>query len=388
LLGLIKVLTKSANFQIRAVQTPADSELFLDVPARVYANDPRWVPPIRSSIAKQFEPSNPFFQYGKLQQFIALSEETGSPQPIGRIVAAVNQRLNEREGKNLGLFGFFECVSDFDVAQALLETASQWLREQGMTVARGPIDLSTHNNCLFLVDGFDSPPMVMTSYNPTYYPEFIEQDGWHKAKDAYGYDFLLDKALPLEFEKAYRIACKSGVSFRPIRTKGKAFEEDALSLYHLLNTTFSNNWSFTPRTEAEFLEEAKSLQSLVDPDVFPIAEYNGEMIGCFMGLPDYNIALKHIEGKLNWLGILKFLWYRRQIDQGRVIVVCSLPEYRRKMVPLALIYLGMQGGIQKGKPYKRAELSWVYEDNFPSRKLIEAAGGKIYKTYRIYEKAL
>lgn len=382
------MLTKSANFQIRAVQTPADSELFLDVPARVYANDPRWVPPIRSSIAKQFEPSNPFFQYGKLQQFIALSEETGSPQPIGRIVAAVNQRLNEREGKNLGLFGFFECVSDFDVAQALLETASQWLREQGMTVARGPIDLSTHNNCLFLVDGFDSPPMVMTSYNPTYYPEFIEQDGWHKAKDAYGYDFLLDKALPLEFEKAYRIACKSGVSFRPIRTKGKAFEEDALSLYHLLNTTFSNNWSFTPRTEAEFLEEAKSLQSLVDPDVFPIAEYNGEMIGCFMGLPDYNIALKHIEGKLNWLGILKFLWYRRQIDQGRVIVVCSLPEYRRKMVPLALIYLGMQGGIQKGKPYKRAELSWVYEDNFPSRKLIEAAGGKIYKTYRIYEKAL
>jgi hypothetical protein len=112
------------------------------------------------------------------------------------------------------------------------------------------------------------------------------------------------------------------------------------------------------------------------------------MVGCFMGLPDYNIPLKQVRGKLNGLGILKFLWYRRQIDQGRVIVICSLPEYRRKMVPLALIYLGMQGGIQKGKPYKRAELSWVYEDNVPSRKLIEASGGKIYKTYRIYEKAL
>jgi hypothetical protein len=381
------VLTKSSTFQIRTVTTPADKELFLDVPARVYANDPHWVPPIRSSIAKQFEPSNPFFQYGKLQQFIALSEES-SPQPLGRIVAAVNQRLNEREGKNIGLFGFFECISDFDVAQALLETASQWLREQGMTVVRGPIDLSTHNSCLFLVDGFELSPMIMTSYNPIYYPQFLEQAGWYKAKDAYGYNFPLDKPLPSEFEKAYRIACKSGVSFRPIRTKGEAFDEDALSLYRLLNTTFSNNWSFTPRTESEFLEEAKSLQSLVDPDVFPVAEYNGEMIGCFMGLPDYNIALKHIAGKLNWLGILKFLWYRRQIDQGRVIVVCSLPDYRRKMVPLALIYLGMQGGIKKGKPYKRAELSWVYEDNYPSRKLIEAAGGKIYKTYRIYEKAL
>lgn len=380
------MLTKS-SIQIRTVTTPADKELFLDVPARVYANDPHWVPPIRSSIAKQFELGNPFFQYGKLQQFIALSEES-SPQPLGRIVAAVNQRLNEREGKNVGLFGFFECISDFDVAQALLKTASVWLREQGMTVVRGPIDLSTHNSCLFLVDGFESPPMLMTSYNPTYYPQFLEQDGWYKAKDAYGYDFPLDKPLPTEFEKAYRIACKSGVSFRPIRIKGKAFDEDALSLYRLLNTTFSNNWSFTPRTESEFLEEAKSLQSLVDPDVFPVAEYNGEMIGCFMGLPDYNIALKHVGGKLNWLGILKFLWYRRQIDQGRVIVVCSLPEYRRKMVPLALIYLGMQGGIKKGKPYKRAELSWVYEDNYPSRKLIEAAGGKIYKTYRIYEKAL
>ena len=380
------MLTKT-SIQVRTVTTPADKELFLDVPARVYANDPHWVPPIRSSIAKQFEPSNPFFQYGKLQQFIALSEES-SPQPLGRIVAAVNQRLNEREGKNVGLFGFFECISDFDVAQALLETASVWLREQGMTVVRGPIDLSTHNSCLFLVDGFESPPMIMTSYNPSYYPQFLEQAGWYKAKDAYAYDFPLDKPLPTEFEKAYRIACKSGVNFRPIRIKGEAFDEDALGLYRLLNTTFSNNWSFTPRTESEFLEEAKSLQSLVDPDVFPVAEYNGEMIGCFMGLPNYNIALKHIAGKLNWLGILKFLWYRRQIDQGRVIVVCSLPEYRRKMVPLALIYLGMQGGIKKGKPYKRAELSWVYEDNYPSRKLIEAAGGKIYKTYRIYEKAL
>jgi hypothetical protein len=373
---------------IRAVSTPADQEMFLDVPARVYANDPHWVPPLRSDIAKQLAPTNPFFEYGKLQQFIALDSSQKKPQAIGRIVAAVNQRLIEREGKKIGLVGFFECVADFAIAQSLLDAACEWLREQGMALARGPIDLSTHNNCLFLVDGFDSPPVVMTSYNPPYYPKFLEQNGWHKAKDAYAYDLPLDKPLPDEFEKAYRIASKSGITFRPIRTKGEEFAQDVRSLYYLLNTTFANNWSFTPRTEAEFLEEAKALQSLVDPDVFPIAEYNGEMVGCFMALPDYNIPLKHVGGKLNALGILKFIWYRRQIDQARVIVICSLPEYRRKMVSLALIYLGMQGGIQKGKPYKRAELSWVYEDNFPSRKLIEASGGKIYKTYRIYEKKL
>jgi len=382
------VLEETANFQIRAVTTSADREMFLDVPERVYANDPNWVPPIRSSIAKQFAPSNPFFEYGKLQQFIAISQGTNRAEAVGRIVAAVNNRLIDREGNKVGLFGFFECLEDLAIAQSLLNTACNWLREQGMTVARGPIDLSTHNNCLFLVEGFDSPPMVMMPYNPSYYPEFIERDGWHKAKDAYAYNFPLDKPLPTEFEKAYRVACKSGVTFRPLRTKGKEFEQDCLSLYNLFTRAFANNWSSTPRSEEEFLEEAKDLQSLVDPDVFPVAEYNGEMIGFFMGLPDYNIPLQHVKGKLNWLGIIKFLWYRRQIDRGRVIAICSLPEYRRKMVPLALIYLGMQGGIQKGKPYKRAELSWVYEDNFPSRKLIEASGGKIYKTYRIYAKTL
>jgi hypothetical protein len=388
--------TKSLSAEIRAVSTPADLEMFLDVPSRVYVNDPNWVPPLRSDVAKQFAPTNPFFQYGTLQQFIALSplegRESGSKIqnsiPVGRIVAAVNQRLIEREGQTIGLFGFFECVSDFAIAQSLLNAAQEWLREQGMTRVRGPIDLSTHNNCLFLVDGFDSPPMVMMPYNPPYYLEYLERDGWQKAKDAYAYNFPLDKPLPPEFERAYRIACKSGINFRLLRTQGEGFEQDCISLYHLFTRTFSNNWSSTPRTQEEFLEEGKALQSLVDPDVFPIAEYNGEMIGFCMGLPDYNIPLKQVGGKLNWLGILKFLWYRRQIDQGRVIAICSLPEYRRKMVPLALIYLGMQGGIKKGKPDKRAELSWVYEDNFPSRKLIEAAGGKIYKTYRIYEKAL
>lgn len=374
----------SQSLQVRPVTTEADQELFLAVPAIVYAHDPQWVAPLRSDVAKKFAATNPFFEYGQLQQFIALD----AARPIGRIVAAVNHRLIEKEGQTVGLFGFFECVDDFNVAQALFDAACDWLRQQGMTRVRGPIDLSTHNSCLLLVDGFDSPPMVMMPYNPAYYPAFVERAGWQKAKDAYAYNFRLDRPLPSEFEKAYRIACKSGVTFRPLHIKGEAFEQDCRSIYQLFTKAFAGNWSSTPRTEAEFLEEARSLQDLVDPDVFPIAEYNGEMIGFFMGLPDYNIPLRQVKGKLDLWGILKFLWYRRQINQGRVIAICSLPEFRRKMVPLALIYLGMQGGMKKGKPYQRAELSWVFEDNSPSRRLIEASGGQIYKTYRIYEKAL
>jgi hypothetical protein len=380
------VAAPSTSIEIRPVTTAAETEWFLDLPAQIYKNDPNWVPPLRSSIAKQLAPNNTFFQYGRIQSFLALVP--GTQQVVGRIVAAVNDRLIQRENQNIGLFGYFECIDDFAVAEALFAAACDWLKQQGMAIARGPIDLSTHNNCLMLIDGFDSPPMVMMPYNPAYYPQFMEQDGWHKAKDAYAYDLSLDTALSEEFAKSYRIACKSGVTFRPLRLKGEGFEQDCIALYNLFTKAFAGNWSSTPRTQEEFLEEAKDLQSLVDPEIFPIAEYEGEMIGFWMALPNYNIALKHINGKLNWLGILKFLWYRRQIDQGRVIAVCSLPEYRRKLVPLALIYLGMKGGVEKRKPYKRAELSWVFEDNMPSRKLIEASGGKIYKTYRIYEKAL
>ncbi|MBD3881620.1 hypothetical protein IFO70_07625 [Phormidium tenue FACHB-886] len=372
--------------QIRAVTTVTDAERFLDVPAKVYAGDPNWVPPLRSSIAKQFKPENPFLQYGRLQQFIAL--KPGTDEAIGRIVAAVNDRLVEREGRKVGLFGFFECIDDFAVAQGLLQAACQWLREQDMELARGPIDLSTHINCLFLVDGFDSPPMVMMPYNPPYYPQFVEQDGWQKAKDAYAYDFPLDKPLPDEFEKAHNIALKSGVTFRSIHVKGEAFRQDATKMYYLFTKMFANNFSSTPRTLEDFLEEANDLQTVIDRDAVLLAEYNGELVGFFMGLPDYNIPLKHVNGKLNWLGTLKFLWYRRQIDQGRVLIICSLPEFRRKMVPLGLIYLGLRGTQKKGKPYKRAELGYVYEDNAASRKLVEASGGKIYKTYRIYEKSL
>ncbi len=391
---MVQAPEQSTAMQVQAVSTNADLQLFFGVPQRVYANDPNWVQPLRSSIAKQLDSSNPFYTYGSFQAFIALKgDESGKQTPVGRIVAAVNRRLIEREGQNVGLFGYFECIEDLEVAKALFSAAEDWLRSQGMATIRGPIDLSTHNNCLMLVDGFDSPPMVMMPYNPSYYPQFMEQQGWHKAKDAYAYDISIDmrdedQPLPEKFKKAYERSLNLGITYRPIRTKGEGFEQDCRAIYDLFTKAFSNNWSSTPRTEEEFLEEAKDLQTLVDPDVFPIAEHNGEMVGFWMALPDYNIALKHVNGKLDWCGIVKFLWYRRKIDQGRVIAICSLPDYRRKFVPLGLIYLGMMGGTKKGKPYKRAELSWVFEDNWPSRKLIEASGGTIQKTYRIYEKSL
>mgnify|MGYP001026424964 FL=1 len=368
---------------IRPVASEGDRHRFLEVPQLVYRDDPNWVPPLKASIAAQLSPQdNPFLSYGEFQGFLALNDQG---QAIGRIVAAVNQHLIEREGKRIGLFGYFECIEEFAAAEQLFEAALSWLGDRHIEVVRGPINLSTHNNCLFLVEGFDRPPMMMMPYNPPYYPQWLEQMGWLKAKDAYAYDFPM-KPLSDKFEKAYRIALKSGVTFRPIRTKGEGFEKDVRSLYQLFTQAFANNWSSTPRTEADFLEEAQQLKNLVDSAIFPIAEDNGQMVGFFMGLPDYNIALKQVNGTLNFWGLLKFLWYRRQIKQARMITLCALPEYRRKMVPLALVYLTMKGGEKRG--YQRAELSWIWQDNHPSRRITEASGGVIAQTYRVYEKQL
>ncbi|MDR9402448.1 MAG: GNAT family N-acetyltransferase [Halothece sp. Uz-M2-17] len=375
------MVTSQTNVTIQPVTTPAEKEQFIKVPWQVYKNDPNWVPPLKSETEKELSSENPFNDYGRFQAFIALN---AGKTAVGRIVAAVNDRLLAKEGQNIGFFGFFECIEDQAVANALFEAAETWLREQGMIAMRGPIDLSTHNNCLWLVDGFDSPPKIMMPYNPPYYENFILARGGEIAKTAYAYHLPLQGGLGEKFARAYRIASRSGIRFRPFNTKGDAFEADVSQIYELFNLLFEDSWSSTPRTKEEFMAQARSLQDLVDPDIFPIAEYNGEMIGFFMALPDYNVALKHVNGKLNWWGILKFLWYRRQIKQGRVLVICCRPEYRRKMVPLALIH----AAFQQGKSYHNAELSWVYDDNSPSRRLIEETGAKIYKTYRMYEKAL
>jgi GNAT superfamily N-acetyltransferase len=375
------VVTSQTNFTIKSVTTPAEQEAFLNLPWRVYQSDPNWVPPLKSDIDRQLSAENPFCRYGKFQQLIALNAEK---QAVGRIVAAVNERLIAKEGQNIGFFGFFECIEDQAVADALLDAAETWLREQGMTLMRGPIDLSTHNNCLWLVDGFDSPPQIMMPYNPSYYEDFILARGGELAKTAYAYLLRLDQGLDDKFARAYRVASRSGITFRPLQTKGEAFQADVAKLYDLFNRTFSESWSSTPRTEEEFMAQARSLQDLVDPDIFPVAEDNGEMVGFFMALPNYNVPLKQVNGKLNGWGMLKFLWYRRQIKTARVIVICCLPEYRRKMVPLALIYKA----FQQGQAYQSAELSWVYADNSPSRRLIEETGATIYKTYRMYEKKL
>ncbi|WNZ27124.1 hypothetical protein HJG54_29885 [Leptolyngbya sp. NK1-12] len=378
------------QIEIRCVETPQDQQAFIDLPRLIYQNDRNWVPALDSTVAEIFDSNHPFFEYGEMECFLAFRHN----QLVGRVASVINRRLIALEGKKVGLFGFFECFEDLTVAQALLEAVQQWLRDRGIEVVRGPIDLSTDQRCLFLIDGFDSPPMFNTAYNPPYYPKFLEQLGWYKAKDAVAYILDVNSAPSKALSRGYEIAKKSGLTFRHINIASEYFESECRQIYHLSKISYSNrngSWNYNPSTEAEFLRNAQQLRSLIDPNCIWIAEdptKDKEMVGAIIGIPDYNLVLRHLNGRLNWCSQLKFLWYRRMIDQGRVILIASRPDYRHKMVPLALIYLILTNHSQSYKKYRRAELSWVWEDNLPSRKLIEISGGKVYKTYRLYEKAL
>lgn len=374
------------KFTIKPVTNSQEMSAFLDVPKKVYANDTNWVPPLNSSIKKELGEDSSFLEYGEFAKFIAISET--SQEVLGRIVAAINHKLIAKENKQVGIFGYFECVNDYQIAEALLETACNWMGDRQIVMVRGPINLSTHNSCMFLADGFDSPPTMMMPYNPPYYPEFILRHGWTKVKEAYAYLLPLNQSLPAKFKKAYQICCKSGITFRSINLKEEGWKKDCEQIYQYMTQGFSQSWSYTPWTREEFFQEAEDLRSVVDTDIFIIAEDKDQMVGFCFALPDYNLALKHVNGKLDWLGIIKLLWYRRQINRARVSTIFSLPEYRRQMVSLSIIYLLMEQGTKAGKKYQEAELSWVWQDNLPSRKLTEASGAKLHKTYHIYEKLL
>lgn len=374
------------NIHVRKVENSSDLRRFERVPDVIYRDDPNWVPDMPRAIKGQLGPQSKFLQYGRFQAFIA---ETDTGELLGRIVASVNSRLCAKEGKQVGSFGYFETINDNDVSDALFRAATRWLKEQGCVLGRGPIDLSTHIGGLTLVDGFDDPAYIRMPYNPRYYPSLIERAGWHGVRDAFAFDFTMEPLAPA-FERAYRLAQRAGITFRPVHTKGEAMRSDLRAIHGIFATSFEDNWSATERDVAEFVDEAAQMRHIIDPKLFPVAEFNGTVVGFWLGLPDINQALRASRGWPAPLVFAHLLWKRRSLDTARVLAVAILPEFQKPRFALgpALVYLGMDGGASGGHPYQRAELSWVWEDNARSLGLIRGASGRHYKTYRMYERTL
>ncbi len=280
--------------------------------------------------------------------------------------------------------GFFECINDSTVSGALLSRVQNELKNQGMETMRGPMNFSTNEECGFLIEGFDSPPMLMMPYNLPYYNDLMTAFGMSKSKDLHAYIYDMQEELPEKVLRVAALAERKGITVRTIDKKN--FMADMKIFQNVYNSAWEKNWGFIPISDEELAYSAGRLKPLAVPDLTLIAEKDGEPIG-FLGLiPDFNFVLRHMGGRLNPITILKALYYSRKITDLRLLLYGIKPEYRNRGVDALLFKVGHKN-IKKGG-YKRIEFSWILEDNVSVIRICEMFGATMYKRYRIYEKAI
>lgn len=356
---------------------------FIAFPWKVYQGNANWVPPLVKDMQFVLGGKNPFFHHAAAACFLAWKDR----EVVGRIAAIVDRNHINIHKEQTGFFGFFECLPDVTVAQALLDAAAAWLRERDIEIMRGPMNPSTNDECGFLLEGFDSPPMIMMPYTPPYYLDYMESCGLKKSKDLYAYiSVIKDVSSGKRLEKLAS-ALKSrfpGLVVRPADIKN--FKQELSAVKDIYNSAWSHNWGFVPMTDEEIESMAKRLKPLIVPDLLLMAEVNKRPIGFYMAIPDYNQVLKRMNGKQGPLEIVKFLWYSRKITDIRVMTLGIKEEYRKRGIEGLLYLESFKAAMRRG--YERAEMSWVLEDNVSMQRGCEFMGGKLYKKYRVYEKRI
>jgi hypothetical protein len=368
--------------RVEPVRTSRDLHRFVTLPWKLYADDPAWVPPLIGETKKIFDPEkNPFFRHGEMQAYLALRDET----VVGRIAAIRNRNHEEFHGEATGFFGFFESVDDVEVARGLLETVKEYLRSRHLDTMLGPVNPTTNDECGVLVDGFEHPPAVMMTHSPPYYDGLLKRAGVEKAKDLLAF-LMHDEGMPERLVRGAKIARKRNpdVVVRPMDKK--RFRAEVEIFRRIYNAAWERNWGFVPMTDPEIDHMADQLKQIVDPGLVRIAEKNGEPIGVALGLPDVNQALRHANGRLFPLGLLKILWHSRRIDLARFAVLGLLPEHRRSGVDVLLYHDLFAYGTSHG--FHRGEFSWILEDNEAIVRPLRSMGAEVYKTYRLYRAAV
>ncbi len=373
----------SSDVTIKPVQNKKELMTFIKLPWKIYAGDPNWVPPLimdmKNLLSKE---KNPFWKHSEGEHFIAWRDG----QPVGRISAIINDNHNSLHEEKVVFFGFFESIQDENVAHKLLDTVEKWGKERGMTIMRGPMNPSTNDSCGFLLEGFNSPPVVMMTYNPRYYLDLMESYGLVKAKDLYAY--FMDSSVPIP-DKVKHIAelirKRNNITIRSVNLK--KWEEELHVVKQVYNDAWSKNWGFVPFTDEEIDHIAHELKPIIVPELAIVAEIEGEPAGFSLSIPDYNQALIHVkDGRLFPTGLLKLLWYKRKIDMIRVIIMGVRHKYRNIGIDAVFYYETYTRGIKMG--YYKGEFSWILEDNAPMNHTLEKLGSWVYKKYRIYEKTI
>ena len=372
--------------EVRPVTSSRDLMRFIKLPWRLYRNEPNWVPPLISERKRHLDRRrNPFFEHAEAEYFLAWRDG----EPVGRITAHVDERLNEFQDNEWGLFGFFECEDDQEVADALLSTAEAWLRERGRDRMVGPFDFTTNHECGVLVEGYDRKPQILEFWHHRYYPALIESYGLTKAMDLLKWELWVGDArqrvLPVIVELAEKLESEHGITIRHMKRRN--FKREVRSFMEIYNAAWERNWGFVPLTDAELEHYAKELKPVLDENWAMLAETkDGEVVGVGLTLPDYNQVLAHLDGRLLPFGWIKALRQRPKIDAVRVFALGVKPDYQHTGIAAGLYVRHFEMAEQT--PQSGGEMGWILESNTAMNKGMEAMGGEVVKRYRVYEKPL
>jgi len=367
--------------QIKRVETARDLREFIKLPFTLYQSDRNWVPPLISEQKKFFSNKhNPFFLHSEAQLFLAREGNA----TIGRISAHTYTRHNLEYKDNIGFFGFFECADNPEAARALFAAAEEWNRSQGKNAMRGPFNFTINDEAGLLIDGFDTPPMLMMTHALPYYQKLYEQNGLAKAMDLFA--FYSDRAdVPERLERISDALMKrNNLDIHPLSRGKKQQRRDLEMIHQVYNEAWQYNWGSVPFTDEEFEHLADELVPLADPELVLIAQNGDRPVAFSLTMPNYNEVLKVMGGRVNPWTLLKALRAKRRITTSRVITMGVVREYQNRGIDTILNYLSFQAGIRKNLYH--SEFSWVLESNVMMVRLAEMLGARIYKTYRIYEK--
>lgn len=369
----------------REVCTPQDLRTFVKFPWHVYKDDPLWVPPLISErldyLARE---KNPFYRRADVALFLA----TRDHRTVGTIAAFVDHSAIEHSGEEVGGFGFFEVIDEYAVAERLLDTARQWVKERGARILRGPTNFINTDCPGVLIDGVDCPPVMLEAHTPPYYSAFLERYGMEKYNDLYAWRAFRAQIGPelknipdqlLRVAEAARQRSRATIRKVDLRR----WDEEVAMARHIFNSTLSHLPDHVPLDEADFSRLANQIRSVMDPDLALIAEVDGQPVGFCLSLPDINRALIHINGRLFPLGWLKLWWHMRHIEVVTFKMMGILKAYRRQGID-ALLYLeSLRAVFDKG--YEWLDGSLTSEHNVIVNHLAERLGAERYKHYRVYQ---
>ncbi|HUQ64130.1 MAG TPA: GNAT family N-acetyltransferase [Acidimicrobiales bacterium] len=368
--------------EVKPVRSLLGRRKFVDLPFRLFGSDPIWVPPLRVAVHDRLSPKHPANEHQETQLWIAYREG----RPVGRVGACIDSLFNEFQGESWAWIGFFESFDDPTIAAALFNEAWRWARKRGMTVAVGPGSFTTNDECGLLVDGFDHPPIILTSQNPPYYERLWTDAGWQPAMDLWGWQLLRENVSLSQRQHRVlnRIERNGDIKVRSMRME--EFDAEVHQFFELYNSAWARNWGFAPMTETEVKHLAKNLKQVIDPDLAILAEtQSGTPVGVALALPDINTTVRQIrDGRLLPLGWLRLLRGTKKYPQARIFALGVHPDHQpRALGPL--LYERLLDRLLAKSHIKWAEASWVLETNTAMNAAVESLGGLHYKTWRLYQ---